>query len=396
MSSDQSHICIVDDEELYRMAATAALTGPQFRISECASGEECLALFEAKAKDELPGLVLLDIEMCGMSGYEVCKRIRQMGHDDVQIIFVSGHDDLDCRLASFDAGGNDFIAKPFARKELIRKAVLATDTRRRYLQLAREKADAEEMSTVALESMDEMGAIQKLLRGILGCRSLSSLAALVMDSLSAYGCKSCVQLRSSTETVTWTHHGEASPLELSILDLTHNLERVFQFHSRVIINYERISIFITNMPDANDPLAGRIRDYGATFAEAADAGVEGISLRMEVVTRATEMQRLARESRDSIKLLREQSLHQQTRARHELEQMAERVEMMYYKLGLSTHQEDLISNTVRDTACNVLDLFNVGVEFDERFAHILSGLDEASQITVTGETPEIAATEVWL
>lgn len=394
MASDPSHICIVDDEEFCRMTAAAALDDSRFRLSDCSSGEECLALFEAGG--DLPGLVLLDIEMQGLDGYEVCKRIREMGHDDVQIIFVSGHDDLDCRLACFDAGGNDFIAKPPEPEELRRKALLAIKSCQDFLRLAKEKADAEEMSTMAIEGMDEMTAVQKFLRGILGCRSLSSLGELVISSLSAYGCESCVQLRASTETVTLTPHGEASPLELSIFDQTKDLERIFQFRSRMIINYDRISLLITNMPEETDPLAGRIRDYGAIVAEAADAGVEGISLRLEVVQRATEMQALARESRDSIELLREQSGNQQRVARQELEQMVERVESMYYRLGLSPQQEEMISDTVRDTTRAVLELFDLGAEFDARFARILAGLEKASEIAVETEEPEIASTEVWL
>lgn len=394
MSSDPSHICIVDDEEFCRMTAVAALGDEQFRLSQCASGEECLALFEAGG--DLPGLVLLDIEMQGLDGYEVCKRIREMGHEDVQIIFVSGHDDLECRLACFDAGGNDFIAKPVVPEELLRKVVLAIKTRRNFIQLAKEKADAEEMSTMAIEGMDEMSGVQKFLRGILGCRTLKSLAELVIQSHMAYGCDSCVQLRGSTETVTLTSHGDATPLEMSIFDYNKGLDRIFQFHSRMIVNYERISLLITNMPVETDPLAGRIRDYAAIVAEAADAGVEGISLRMEITERAKEMQALARESRDSIEQLRELSGNQQTQARQELEQMVERVESMYYRLGLSPHQEELISNNVRNTTSTVLDLFDLGAEFDQRFEHILAGLEKASEITVEAEAPEVASTEVWL
>lgn len=157
MTNDHFRIGIVDDEEFCRMVAAAALKDAGFHPSECASGEDCLAQYVAG--ENPPDLLLLDIELAGIDGYEVCRRIRAAGYDEVQIIFVSGHNDLDSRLMSFDAGGNDFITKPLLPEELVRKVILAIRTRQRLIDLNRDKSAAEEMSTLALTSLDEMGAI---------------------------------------------------------------------------------------------------------------------------------------------------------------------------------------------------------------------------------------------
>lgn len=395
MTNDQFRVGIVDDEEFCRMVAAAALKDAGFHPSECASGEECLAQY--LDGDNPPDLLLLDIELAGMDGYEVCRRIRAAGHDDVQIIFVSGHNDLDSRLMSFDAGGNDFITKPLLPEELVRKVILAIRTRQILIDLKRDKSAAEEMSTLAMTSLDEMGAIQKFLRSLLGCRTLESLGALVIATLAPYGCNSVVQLRRTPrQMVTLTQHGPATPLEESILEQASHMERIFQFRSRMIVNYDHISVLITNMPVDDEAKAGRIRDYAAIVAEAADAAVQNISLLMEVIDRAGEMQELARAARDSVAALRERHGHQQVTTRQELGAMVERIEGMYYKLGLSSHQEELISDTVRTSINTVLELFAIGHEFDVQFEQILAGLQEASSIAFDDGGSDAVSAEVWL
>ncbi len=397
MSENDFLVGIVDDEAFCRDMAEMSLTNAGFRSLECASGRACLALFEpGKPVSVLPDLLLLDIELGDIEGYEVCRRIRAAGYDEIQIIFVSSHDDLDSRLACYDAGGTDFIAKPLESAELIRKVNIAQRTRQALVGLKQEKHSAEESTSVALTSLDEMGSIQKFLRSLLGYQTLESLASLVISSLKAYGCRSVVQLRVPQETRTLTAEGEATPLEQSILDQSSKMERLFQFRSRMIVNYDNISLLVTNMPLDDEALSGRIRDYAAVVAEAAQAAAEGIAARMEIVDRARKMQELARASRDSVTILREQYRQQQSQTRAELDSMADHVENMYYKLGLSQHQEMIVSDVVRSSAERVLELFKIGLQFEEQFDTILLALEEAGNIAMEEDRQDATRTDVWL
>ena len=76
--------------------------------------------------------------------------------------------------------------------------------------------------------------------------------------------------------------------------------------------------------------------------------------------------------------------------------MADNVESMYYKLGLSPHQEMMISDIVRTSVSRVLDLFAIGLLFEDQFEQILSSLEKASNILVEKEKAEVVSTEVWL
>ncbi len=394
MNDRQYEVCIVDDDELCRVVYSLALMEAGLSPVEYVSGEDFLSTHVAGGRGL--DLLLLDIEMSGLSGHQVCRRLQNAGYVDVPVIFISAHDDLDSRLASYDAGGSDFIAKPFLPEELLYKVRAALKARSRLTERQQEKAAAEEMSTLALTGVDEMGSIQKFLRGLLGCRTLETLGEMVVSALAPYGCNSIVRLRAGQEVRTMTSHGEATPLEHAILDHAGQMERLFQFSTRMVVNFTHLSILVTNMPIADEALAGRIRDYAAVVADAADAAVGSIAMRLDAVARAKEMQTLASISRTSLDTLRSQYLHQQKQTRQELDGMADGVENMYYKLGLINNQELLISDVVRSSVARVIELFDAGIQFEDQFARILEELEKVNQILVETEKPELAQTEVWL
>lgn len=113
-------IFLVDDEPLSRMSIKFDLDDPAFKVTEFDNGEDCLA-----ALGQAPDILLLDVQMPGMGGIAVCRAIRAAGNNWVQVIFISGHDDPDTRQAANDAGGNDYLVKPYLPAELDRKLGLA-------------------------------------------------------------------------------------------------------------------------------------------------------------------------------------------------------------------------------------------------------------------------------
>ena len=206
-----------------------------------------------------------------------------------------------------------------------------------------------------------------------------------------------VQLRGSAAagTMTLTPLGLATPLEESVIEHMVLHDRIFQFKSRMIMNYGTVSVMVVNMP-TDDAMAGRIRDYGAIIAEAAQDAVENISLRADAVERAKELRGLAEEGRVGIEKLQASYRVQQAETRSELEGMVEKIEAMYYQFGLSTRQEEAISDTVRSTRDEVLGQFGrFEKEFDSQFAAIMEGLNLASTYQIDMEEVSAPADELW-
>src|ERR1051326_3140664 len=108
-SLDDCRILLVDDSKTNIEILVAGLkTG--YKLSVALSGENALQLAERVS----PDLILLDINMPGMNGYEVCRRLRARPEtSEVPIVFVSALNEVGNKASGFEAGANDYITKPF-------------------------------------------------------------------------------------------------------------------------------------------------------------------------------------------------------------------------------------------------------------------------------------------
>ena len=108
-----SVVLIVEDEESYRDALGFMLTKEGFEVVLAADGEEGLAQFERHGAD----IVLLDLMMPGLSGTEVCRRLRQ--RSSVPIIMVTARDAEIDKVVGLELGADDYVTKPFSHRELV-------------------------------------------------------------------------------------------------------------------------------------------------------------------------------------------------------------------------------------------------------------------------------------
>jgi two-component system cell cycle response regulator len=132
-------ILIVDDEPLGQETLAALLDPLGYRLRFAGSGGEALRLAIATP----PDLILLDVMMAGMDGFEVCRRLRAHAPlAEVPVIMITALDDRDSRLQGIEAGADDFISKPYNRVEL--RARVRTITRlNRYRRLVNERTKFE-------------------------------------------------------------------------------------------------------------------------------------------------------------------------------------------------------------------------------------------------------------
>jgi diguanylate cyclase (GGDEF)-like protein/PAS domain S-box-containing protein len=107
--SSLPRVLIVDDDDVMRLLEQETLVQFAFDVREAADGEAALELLV----EPPPDLVLLDVDMPGIDGFEVCRHIRQRWDaTEVPVIMVTGMDDLASINQAYEAGANDFISKP--------------------------------------------------------------------------------------------------------------------------------------------------------------------------------------------------------------------------------------------------------------------------------------------
>ena len=133
-----SHILVVDDVDKNVKLLADVLEVKGFRVSTAASGEEALQCIAADA----PDLVLLDVMMPGLSGYDVCRAIRADPlHAVLPVVLVTALDPAQERIKGLEAGADDFLSKPVNQAELMARVRSLLRIKLLYDEVQRQRAE---------------------------------------------------------------------------------------------------------------------------------------------------------------------------------------------------------------------------------------------------------------
>ena len=155
-------IMIVDDDANMRLLIEMALRrNDDYRILGCSSGEEALKTI----KDEKPDLVLLDVMMPGMNGFEVCKALKSSPETKfISVIIISALRDVNDKVKGMDFGADDYIVKPFNPDELVGRI----KARLRIRELETELVKKKQLETALSMLVTLQHEINNPLAGIMG------------------------------------------------------------------------------------------------------------------------------------------------------------------------------------------------------------------------------------
>ena len=108
-------LLLVDDEENLRSMLEAALRHLGFDVQSAATGREALA---AAAADQ-PAVIVLDVMLPDLDGFEVCRRLRTDGQPRHRCVFLTARDGTEDKVRGLTLGGDDYLVKPFSLEELV-------------------------------------------------------------------------------------------------------------------------------------------------------------------------------------------------------------------------------------------------------------------------------------
>ena len=145
-------ILLVDDRKENLELLSSFLYDQGYKIRSTLDGETALSSIKVKH----PDLIILDIEMPTMNGYEVCKHLKtDNSTKNIPIIFVSAHDDTEAKIKAFQAGGVDYISKPFANEEVVARVKM-------HLELADYRHNLEEKVKSSLLEINKLNQTLEL------------------------------------------------------------------------------------------------------------------------------------------------------------------------------------------------------------------------------------------
>lgn len=375
-TSTRPRLLVIDDDPLQRELIVDVLE-KSYDVAQAIDGESGIEL----AMRHPPELILLDVTMPGLSGLQVCRKLRENDATRaVPVIFLSALIQLEDRLAAYDAGGDDFLGKPFVPAELGNK-VEATLRRVAERQcLLEEKQSAFATAMTALTTTSEIGAILNFLRQSFGCTGYESLAMAIIEGAAAWGLNVAVQLRGATGDVSRNHAGASSPLEAGVLGTLASCGRIATLGRRLAVNFDHVTLMAIDMPIDDPERNGRMRDNLAWLAEAADARVKALDNELALRTQRQALQRLVEKTGSALMEIENRRQLQKATALMHMQDMLMAMGRNYLLLGLTDEQEARIAEILNTGVDKVIGVFDEGLATD---SHLREITEELTSTTVS-------------
>lgn len=175
----QIQILVVDDFPDNLDLLVFLLTQQGYTTIQASSGQEALHCIEA----QLPDLILLDIRMPEIDGYEICQRLKTSDRtQEIPVIFLSASDEMFDKVKAFNLGGADYITKPFRVEEVLARIEHQLTIRRQKVQLEQEIEERERIEAMLFESRSLLASVlDSSLDGIAAFRSVRDAEGKIID-----------------------------------------------------------------------------------------------------------------------------------------------------------------------------------------------------------------------
>ena len=271
MSQEPRRLLIVDDEPSNRQIL-GRLFEESYTLRIAESGEEAVEAVE----HFLPDLILMDVMMPGIDGYEACRRIRRDHGSAVPLIFLSARNGLDDMIKGYEAGGCDYVTKPFNERALRAKVARSLERFEERRAIAGRAEEATEVALRAMSDNAQIGRILQFLQESYRIEALESLARSLLGTAAEFGFNAVLQLHQAAHTDSFSTVGSPTPVERELLSLARGQGRIFDFGGRTIFNYRGASLLIKNMPLDDPALYGAAKDNLCLLMDGYEARAEAI------------------------------------------------------------------------------------------------------------------------
>ena len=378
-------IFVVEDDLAMRFLLASAL-GDRYAVEAFDSAENCLA----RLAEKQPDIFLIDVGLPGINGYDLCRRLKSLPGSEAiaPVVFISTYDRLDDVLAGYDAGGDDYIVKPFDVVLLERKIEHIRRVEHEKKCVLEQAKSSEELASLVLANLDEYAVLIRFLRSLNDCDNPRQLSALLFKLLAGYGLDAAIQLRLPGSELTIGKEGDNHPLEVAIIRHVRDMDRIFEFKKRAAYNYERITILVNNMPVDNPELCGRIRDSVLIAAECANAKLLAVQTSAENNLSKATAARLLEALRTGVQDFEQKYAQARYSATLLTQEMLDQLAEACASLGLSDDQEARIDSIIRSRVSLLAESYDLSDETQATLTDIATQLaDILSPATATAIDP---------
>ncbi|MBH0057641.1 response regulator [Pseudoalteromonas sp. SWXJZ94C] len=249
-------VLAIDDDKYVHHIIEESLAG-FCKVIHAKDGDEGLRL----TNKYNPDIILLDIEMPGKSGYEVCQIIKENeSTKDIPVMFLSSKVELADRVKGYSVGASDYITKPFNAEELMARIKVLYEYRQQCVRLKFDIEKANKTAEMAMTESGDMGRIMRYVGQSYHSNNFQTLSEHFLAFFKPFDLDIAVVFWYKNKGIFYSQQSGVCPLEQELLEQHRHAERFVDIGNSTIINYPKISLLIKNMPVDNHLLYGHYKD----------------------------------------------------------------------------------------------------------------------------------------
>lgn len=360
-------VLAIDDDKIVQKIIRRALEPNGFTVRTANDGEA--GLVEAIANP--PQLVLLDVEMPGMNGYQLCEQLAERPeYEHIPIVFLSSHSSLQERMLGYEKGADDYIVKPFEEADLLARMKVLL----RYAQQQRElHAQVQQATLTAMEALNttsELGMAMSYMERSLNFNSIQEAAQGLLEVTVGLGLR-CRLMVASDDTLHWFPSGDdVSPLEKELIEMSDRDQRFHDFGNSTLVNYPAASLLVTNMPVEDPGRYGRIKDLLPLLLSGLSAKIYALATQEALKRHAQELTRNIAHIRGSLYHLGKVVLQNRKDSSATLQSMIHALQDDLLRMGLAEDEEQYLIDRIDASAEDAIEKMDTGSQVGQSFSYV--------------------------
>ncbi len=375
MSDAKPRILSIDDNHANQALIKQGL-GDNYQVVFGLNGQDGIT----QAIEWVPDIVLLDVNLPDMDGFEVCKKMRtQPELQEVPVLFISALTSLEDRLHGYKVGGDDYICKPINIDELHSKIDVNLTNKQKTTSLQAQLQSVSETAMTAMTTNGETGQVLNFIVDTYQCSRCEELALLTFRFLQGFGLNSCIQLRAHQGRYNYSCKGRLKPLEVELLTQAEYADRIVHFGNKSIFNMSHVSLLIKNMPVDNEELYGRLNDHIAIALKGINEWVNTYRLKeSECVSREVKVTHSLSLLRDELRDIDISFSNFGHEMRHLVDNLIVELEQDMIAVGLTEAQEERLLAIIKENRTRIEDIQDLSDEMEQRLLRLENSFIEAT------------------
>ncbi len=377
MDNSAQTILLIDDDAQFRGYMSELLKDEGYAIYRADSYRDVEENCFGDTPAWIPDIILLDVKMPAMNGYELCKKIKANANTaEIPVIFVSGLSTLEEKLLGYEVGADDYVAKPIEPSELLAKIQVCLHAATMSNSLKSELANTHSVAFEAMKSSSYLGATLNFLKCSFTCRNYRELGSALLEATDGFGLNASLQIRGTSGVIDMACDGKVKQLEGALLTQAQQKGKIFDFGCRSIFNEDHISILIKNMPIDDSNRYGAFKDNLCMLIDGAEARIKGIEAELALARNRDQL----KETVDRMRNILAQIEESNNTLRRESTEIVERImldlQLEFATLDLFEDQENRIMEKIQEGIGKSNAVYQKGIRTEIFFKELIDGLTQ--------------------